>query len=52
MQTTIKTLYAKGYNVTQISRIVQADRKTVRKILQSQERGEKQVEKQSHPSVT
>lgn len=51
MQTTIKTLHAKGYNITQISRIVQADRKTVRKVLQSQERVEKQVEKQPHPSV-
>jgi transposase len=51
MQTTIKTLHAKGYNITQISRLVQADRKTIRKILQSQERGEEQVVKQPHPSV-
>lgn len=51
MQTTIKTLHAKGYKITQISRIVQADRKTIRKIIQSQERGEQQVEKKPHPSV-
>lgn len=51
MQTTIKTLRAKGYNITQISRLVQADRKTIRKILESHERGETQVEKQPHPSV-
>lgn len=51
IQTTIKTLHAKGYNITQISRIVQADRKIIRKILQSQERGEKKVVKQPHPSV-
>jgi hypothetical protein len=50
MQTTIKTLHSKGYNITQISRLVQTDRKTIRKILQSQERGEEQVVKQPHPS--
>ena len=33
MKTTIKTLYQKGYNKTQIGRILGIDRKTVRKVL-------------------
>lgn len=33
MKTTIKTLYRKGYNKTQIGRMLDIDRKTVRKVL-------------------
>lgn len=33
MKTTIKTLYQKGYNKTQIGRLLGIDRKTVRKVL-------------------
>lgn len=33
MKTTIKTLYKKGYNKTQIGRMLDIDRKTVRKVL-------------------
>ena len=33
MKTTIKTLYQKGYNKTQIGRMLDIDRKTVRKVL-------------------
>lgn len=33
MKTTIKTLYQKGYNKTQIGRMLGIDRKTVRKVL-------------------
>ena len=33
MKTTIKTLYQKGYNKTQIGRMLSIDRKTVRKVL-------------------
>ena len=33
MHTTIKTLFQKGYNKTQISKMLQIDRKTVRRIL-------------------
>lgn len=33
MQTTIKTLFEKGYNKTQIAKMLKIDRKTVRKIL-------------------
>ena len=33
MKTTIRTLYKKGYNKTQIGRMLGIDRKTVRKVL-------------------
>lgn len=33
MHTTVKTLFEKGYNKTQIANILEIDRKTVRKIL-------------------
>lgn len=41
MKTTIKTLYQKGYNKTQIGRMLDIDRKTVRKVLNddTQEKG-------------
>ena len=35
MQTTVKTLFKKGYNKTQIARMLNIDRKTVRKVLKS-----------------
>lgn len=37
MKTTIKTLYQKGYNKTQIGRMLGIDRKTVRKVLKENE---------------
>lgn len=37
MKTTIKTLYQKGYNKTQIGRMLDIDRKTVRKVLKERE---------------
>ena len=33
IHTTIKTLFQKGYNKTQISKMLEIDRKTVRKVL-------------------
>lgn len=40
MKTTIKTLYQKGYNKTQIGRMLGIDRKTVRKVLTEPEQSE------------
>jgi transposase len=37
MKTTIRTLYQKGYNKTQIAKTLGFDRKTVRKVLKSSE---------------
>lgn len=37
MKTTIRTLYKKGYNKTQIGRMLGIDRKTVRKVLKENE---------------
>ena len=37
MKTTIKTLYRKGYNKTQIGQMLGIDRKTVRKVLREAE---------------
>lgn len=45
MKTTIKTLYQKGYNKTQIGRMLGIDRKTVRKVLKT----EAEVQKQPEP---
>lgn len=39
MKTTIKTLYQKGYNKTQIGRMLGIDRKTVRKVLREEAPG-------------
>jgi transposase len=50
MQTTIKTLYEKGYNKSQISRMLEVDRKTVRKIITSKERGEPEVPRKEYQS--
>lgn len=51
MQTTIKTLLKKGYSQTYIAKTLHVSRKTIRKIIRSQERGENELEKKPHPSV-
>lgn len=51
MQTTIKSLYKKGYSKTHISKILGISRNTVRKIIDSEERGEEQLVKKPHPSI-
>jgi len=50
MQTTIKTLFEKGYNKTQIANMLEIDRKTVRKVLKNPDKGSA-LEKKPHPSV-
>mgnify|MGYP002621502830 CR=1 FL=1 len=49
MQTTIKTLFEKGYNKTQIARMLSIDRKTVQKYLQHPS-FEEVIPKKPHPS--
>ncbi len=46
MQTTIKTLFEKGYNKAQIARMLNIDKKTVRKILKDMYK-----ESQGHPCL-
>ena len=48
MKTTIKTLYQKGYNKTQIGRMLGIDRKTVRKVLKT----DTEVPKQAEPKLS
>ena len=50
MQTTVKTLFEKGYNKSKIGEILGIDRKTVRKILKNADK-EVHIEKKPHPSV-
>lgn len=50
MQTTVKTLFEKGYNKTKIGQILGIDRKTVRKILKNPDK-DVHIEKKPHPSV-
>jgi transposase len=50
MQTTIKTLYAQGYNKTQIARMLGIDRKTIRKVIKSEESGYMEVPRKEYPS--
>jgi transposase len=50
MQTTIITLYRKGYSKSHIAREVGADRKTVRKVISNYESGKEILEKKPHPS--
>ena len=50
MQTTVKTLFEKGYNKTQISKMLGIDRKTVRKVLKNPDK-EYKMEKKPHPSM-
>lgn len=51
MQTTIKALYKKGYSKANIARTLGVSRNTVRKVISSEERGEEQLIKKSHPSM-
>ena len=51
MQTTIKTLFKKGYSKAQIARTLKVSRNTVRAVLKSEERGEEVLEKRPHPSM-
>jgi transposase len=54
MKTTIKTLYQKGYNKTQIGRMLGIDRKTVRKILretQEELENKKEIQRGTWPSM-
>ena len=50
MKTTIKTLYEKGYNKSQIALMLHVDRKTVRKILNESNEG-KEVTCKKYPSM-
>lgn len=50
MKTTIKTLYEKGYNKSQIALMLHEDRKTVRKIL-NESNEEKEVTCKKYPSM-
>lgn len=51
MQTTIKTLYKKGFSQSHIARTLGISRNTVRKVILSDEGGEKQLVKKPHPSM-
>ncbi len=55
MKTTIKTLYQKGYNKSQISEMLHIDRKTVRKVLRQADGKEvsegESPEKKAYPSM-
>lgn len=53
MKTTIKTLYRKGYNKTQIGRMLGIDRKTVRKVLKAEtaEQNHAKANMEPKPSV-
>ena len=50
MQTTIQTLFKRGYSKARISRELGISPKTVRKVLRSLENGEGELQKQPHPS--
>ncbi len=50
MQTTIKTLFKKGYSKARISRELGVSPKTIRKVLRCQEEGG-EIQKKPHPSV-
>ena len=51
MQTTIHTLFKKGYSKAKICRELGVSPKTVRKVLKSMEQGECEIQKKPHPSV-
>ena len=51
MQTTIQTLYKKGYSKARISRELGVSPKTIRKVLRAAENGDGEIQKQPHPSV-
>lgn len=48
MQTTIKTLYEQGYNKSQIARMLNIDRKTVRNVIKSRENGCEEVPRKEY----
>ena len=50
MQTTIKTLYEQGYNKSQIARMLNVDRKTVRKVIWSDESGYEEMPAKEYSS--
>jgi len=50
MQTTIKTLYAQGYNKSQIARMLHVDRKTIRKVIKSKENGDMEIPQKEYAS--
>lgn len=50
METTVKTLFEKGYNKTQIANMLGIARKTVRKVIDNQDK-DQQREKKPHPSM-
>ena len=50
MQTTVKTLFEKGYNKSQIANMLNIDLKTVRKILKNPDK-DQQIEKIPPPSL-
>jgi len=50
MQTTVKTLFERGYSKTQIAKMLGIDRKTVRKVLKNPDK-EYKMEKKPHPSL-
>lgn len=51
MQTTIQTLFKKGYSKARISRELGVSPKTIRKVLKSQSDGEGEIQKKPHPSM-
>lgn len=51
MKTTIKTLYQKGYNKTQIGRMLGIDRKTVRKVLKNDVQEKETGQESGWPSM-
>lgn len=51
MQTTIQTLFKKGYSKARISRELGVSPKTIRKVLKCVESGETEIQKQPHPSA-
>lgn len=50
MKTTIKTLYEKGYNKSQVAAMLHVDRKTVRKVLRESNE-KKEVTCKKYPSM-
>ena len=51
MQTTIQTLFKKGYSKARISRELGVSPKTIRKVLKAQAEGETEITKKPHPSI-
>lgn len=51
MQTTIQTLFKRGYSKARISRELGVSPKTIRKVLRSLENGDGEIQKKPHPSA-